>query len=160
MSQIMPCDKVEYRGVDIVESIIRKNIAKFSTAGVEFKLCDLVLDPLPKAQLVFSRDFLFHLSYSDTAAYFGNLLSAAPAYFMTTSHINDTGFKNADIVTGGWRWIDLFAYPYSFSAHYETAVSDGGGDRFMYLWSFEQIAPCLEAFVRQCGDDTHWSSSR
>lgn len=151
MSEVMPCDGVKYVGVDIVASAIAANREKFSGPFVDFQVCDLVSGPLPKGQLVFSRDFLFHLSYSDIASFFNNVLVANPEYLMTTSHINNTGFSNSDIVTGCFRWFDLLAPPFQFPTNFKAAVTDGGGDRYMYLWKLQDIAPYIETFVQEFG---------
>lgn len=146
MKEIMPIEGLSYTGLDIVEPMIASNTEKYAGDSVRFDCVSLVEGPLPQAELVFSRDFLFHMSYGDIAQYFRNVRSASTRFFMTTSHINKTDFENRDIRTGGWRWFDLFQAPFDFPETYVEKVIDGGGDRHMYMWRIEDIAPALERF--------------
>jgi SAM-dependent methyltransferase len=51
-----------YIACDIVTELVEFNRKKFSTLNVDFRALDLVEDPLPKADIVFIRQVLQHLS--------------------------------------------------------------------------------------------------
>ena len=57
--------RIDYFGADIVPQLIEANQRKYSRPGRAFGLLDVVKDPLPNADLVFSRDLLVHLSEQD-----------------------------------------------------------------------------------------------
>ena len=81
-----------------------------------------------------------------------NFLESKTNYILTTTHINNGKFENRDIKSGGWRWMDLFAYPYDFPADPLETIIDGGGDRYMCLWERRQIlnlARALPAILRR-----------
>lgn len=52
----------KYIGADIVEEIIYRNQARYSSSKIEFMLLDLISDPLPKGDVCFLRQVLQHLS--------------------------------------------------------------------------------------------------
>ena len=149
MKEIIGNLNATYIGADIVSSVIADNVENYSSEKVSFAHLNLTCDKLPKADLLFSRDFLFHLSYEDIARYFQNVLSSDIKYLMTTTHINDGAIENKDIKTGGWRWFDLFSSPFHFSDKMIEKVIDGGGDRYMCMWSIEDIAPQMKQFIEK-----------
>jgi len=59
-------DVDSYIGADIVPELIAHNIGDHSSQHRWFIVCDLVEDELPRADLVFCRDCLVHLSYAET----------------------------------------------------------------------------------------------
>lgn len=138
---------ISYTGIDIVHEVIENNKAIFSgRCNINFINLDIVIDELPYADLLISRDFLFHLSYSDTKKFLGNFLASKIPYILTTSHINIKNFKNIDIKTGGWRWMDLLIDPYNFPNDPIYSILDGGGDRNMHLWTRDQILSSYDKF--------------
>ncbi len=151
MKEVVGSLQVQYTGADIVPSVINENIEKYASDTVKFLHLNLTKDKLPTADLIFSRDFLFHLSYYDIALYFKNILSSEIKIIMTTTHINNGSIENRDIKTGGWRWFDLFSPPFNFSNNFSEKVIDGGGDRYMCMWSVEELKPQMEQFIEQYG---------
>ena len=64
---------VEYIGADIVNELIQINDRKYSKKGTNFQQLNLIQDKLPKVNLVFCRDCLVHLSFSDTFLALNNI---------------------------------------------------------------------------------------
>ena len=61
------------------------------------------------------RDCLFHLSYEDINHFFLNLARLDYKYLLTTTHLVEENFRNANITTGDFRIIDLFSDPFNFN---------------------------------------------
>ncbi len=147
MKTIAPQLPIQYIGADIVDEMITENRAKYPGSNLSFVHLDLTKGPIPSADVLFCRDCLFHLSYQDIAKVFRNFMASECQYFMTTSHNSGT-FENKDIKTGGWRQFDLFKPPFNFPQSFVEAVTDGGGDRKMYMWRKESIAHAIAGYGR------------
>jgi glycosyltransferase involved in cell wall biosynthesis len=103
---------VDYFGADIVPQLIEKNQRNYSRPGRAFGLLDVVKDPLPKADLVFSRDLLVHLSERDIRSALKNICDSGARYLVATTFTSRD--KNVDIPTGLWRTLNLQRPPFSF----------------------------------------------
>ena len=125
-----------YIGADIVQPMIEElHQANEDRSNVNFLHLDIVNDELPEADMMICRDFLFHMSYSDANKFINNFIRSGIPYLLTTSHdISHKDIVNNDIATGQWKWMDLFGVPYNFPANYIEKISDGWGDRYLYLW--------------------------
>lgn len=115
---------INYIGGDIVNSVIQSNIDKYQVGHVRFDQIDLTSSKLPDADLIIVRDCLFHLSYEDIAKVKRNLKKSNIKYILTTTHIVGADFSNQDIVTGDFRFINIFSEPLSFSAPVLERISD------------------------------------
>lgn len=147
MKEIIKDVNITYIGGDIVKPLIERNKEEFSkNQKVSFVHIDLTQDKFPIADLMISRDFLFHLSYKDATKFLKNFVESKINFLLTTTHINNNKFQNKDIGTGGWRWMDLLSHPYNFSPNPLLRILDGGGDRYMCLWTRSQIEKAYKAF--------------
>ncbi len=113
--------KLNYLGLDIVKSVVDKNIKLHSNSSIRFEVSDICKDKIPPCDLIMVRDCLFHLSYQDIDNFLKNLSHTDYRYLLTTSHITNQTFKNSDITTGDFRIINLFVPPFSFN---ERLVKD------------------------------------
>jgi hypothetical protein len=102
-----------YFGFDIVNSIIKKN-KFYSNAKIKFWTANICKDQLPNCDLLMVRDCLFHFSYEDINKFLKNINKIKYKYLLTTTHIVGKNFTNCDIITGDFRIIDLFSYPFNF----------------------------------------------
>ena len=102
---------IEYRGYDIVPSIIKKNKETYPT--LYFEKFDIVSQILPQTDIVLCRDLLNHLSISDIHTILDNFIQSGNEYFIIS---NNKGATNEDkIMEGGdSRSIDITAPPFSF----------------------------------------------
>lgn len=103
---------IQYLGADIVDELIIKNKNTFSKKNLDFKVIDLINDPLPTYDLILCRDCFVHLSYSDLYKSINNIKNSGCEYLLTTSFI-DRDF-NYDICTGDWRPLNLALKPFQF----------------------------------------------
>jgi len=99
-----------YVGGDIVAGLIEENNSKYRSNNRQFCVLDLMKDPLPPADLLLCRDCLIHLSFRDLRLVFSNLAKSDIPYVLTTNYPLIT--RNTDILTGGFRAINLQLSPF------------------------------------------------
>lgn len=146
MSLILKDLKCDYIGGDIVESVINNSKKQFNQSSVSFLVIDITNNEHPDVDLTFCRDCLFHLSYYDTLSFLRMFVKSNVKYLMTTNHIGDK-IVNRDIVSGDFRLMNLFNYPYEFPGKPLEIIKEDG-EREMVLWSAEDIATGLQKFEK------------
>jgi hypothetical protein len=147
MSKVLEQADIDYVGADIVQALVAELKEKYKDSPkMKFLYTNLVEDKYPTADLMLCRDFLFHMPYVETYKVLTNFVESGIKYLLTTTHMQkpDKPFENSDISAGGFRYMDLFASPYNFPQDTLFKVLDGFEDRYMCLWSREQIQKVLE----------------
>lgn len=138
---------VNYIGADIVSDLIATN-SRFESQSVRFVHLDLIKDTLPMADLVFCRDCLVHLSFSDALKALQNICRSDAEFLLTTT-FSDRG-SNKDIVTGEWRPLNLEKEPFNFPSPLkliEEGCTEGSGkfrDKSLGLWKVSTIKERLK----------------
>ena len=104
----------KYIGADIVSELIENNkeLYKKSFSNIEFEKIDVIVDPLPKTDMILCRDLLIHLSFDDIDKTLENIRKSDSKYILTTSFPSIN--KNMDIKTGKHHLINLLLPPFSF----------------------------------------------
>ena len=115
MQHVTKNTSIKYIGGDIVKPLIKYNQSKYGDKDTTFIHLDLTINTLPKVDLLFCRDCLFHLSFRDISLVLNNFLGSSIPYLMTTSSAAPNGprIENSDIATSDWRLIDFFSEPFS-----------------------------------------------
>lgn len=126
---------VKYTGADIVAPLVSELNKKYQKPNVNFVHMDVVATKFGYHDLVIARDMLFHLSYEDLFQFLLNF-EASGSKFLLTTHSGD--FLNADIVTGDWRHLNLFAPPLNFPTPIYM-IDDNQGTRKVCLFTREQL---------------------
>ncbi len=108
----VPLGDIEYIGADIVPEIIARDQEWYAAPRRRFVVCDLVSDPLPKADLVLCRDCLVHLPYAETRTAVANFRKSGALWLLTTTFTDRN--DNREIELGDWRPINLEQPPYSW----------------------------------------------
>ena len=103
---------IAYTGGDIVAEIVAANESRYGESGRAFQQLDLMSSELGDHDLLFCRDCLVHLSFSDISEVLANLKRSNIRYLMTTTFPEEPG--NEEIVTGGWRPLNLQLAPFYF----------------------------------------------
>jgi glycosyltransferase involved in cell wall biosynthesis len=135
--------RIDYFGADIVPQLIEANQRKYSRPGRAFGLLDVVKDPLPKADLVFSRDLLVHLSERDIRSALENIFDSGATYLVATTFPSRD--KNVNIPTGPWRPLNLQRPPFSFPPPIrlinERCEEEGGlwADKCLGVWKISDL---------------------
>jgi len=135
-----------YAGIDIVGEMIARNQAAYGDERRSFIKADITREPLPKVDMIFCRDCLFHLSFEDIFKTLDNFVRSESRYLMTSTHQNADRFPNKDIKSGDFRVIDLFSEPFSFSREVTARVADympPDPPREMCVWPREAIVEAL-----------------
>jgi hypothetical protein len=134
---------VQYTGADIVEALVEQNNAKYKRENVSFKHLDLVSSPLPKVDLIFTRDCLVHLSEDLVKGAIENIKKSGSKYLLTTIFTNTR--QNENIVTGNWRPLNLCIAPFNFPPPIKTIrdtalqPTEPFGDKVMALWEIAKL---------------------
>jgi hypothetical protein len=142
--RVIKLGSTRYVGVDIVAPIIEKNKAQYSSEWVKFVCADIINDDLPKADMIFSRDCLVHLSFDDAFKVVRNFQRSGATYLLTTTFTNRT--SNDDLGTRFWRPLNKQIPPFNFSAPLkiinECCTEGGGGfgDKSLGLWALKDIS--------------------
>jgi glycosyltransferase involved in cell wall biosynthesis len=135
--------QVDYFGADIVPQLIEANQKRYSRPGRVFGLLDVVKDPLPRADLVFSRDLLVHLSEQDIRSALKNIFDSGAKYLVATTFTSRD--KNVNIETGPWRTLNLQRPPFSFPPPIRLInerCEEGGGlwaDKCLGVWKVSDL---------------------
>lgn len=127
-----------YIGADLLSELIQPLQATHGDSQRRFVVLDLIVDELPRADLILCRDCLVHLSFGDIRRAVTNVLAADLRYLLTTTF--PATERNEDIVTGDWRPLNLERAPFNFPA--PTAVLNEGcteadgafADKSLGLW--------------------------
>src|SRR5262245_49835393 len=129
---------VRYIGADIVGALIRENDRNYGREGRIFVTLDITRDALPYADLILCRDCLVHFSDEDIFRAITNLRRSGAKYLLTTTFTDRS--SNEDILTGGWRPLNLqiapFCFPEPITVICEDYHDQGGAwaDLSLGLW--------------------------
>jgi SAM-dependent methyltransferase len=119
---------VQYLGLDIVESVVAGNQARFARPNVRFALAPADIRDLPQADLLIMKDVLQHLPDAEIMRYRDEVFPRFRYCLITNSFRKAGAGMNHDVPPGGFRCLDLSAAPYEIaganvlqfpSAHYE-----------------------------------------
>jgi len=141
---------IQYYGADIVDELIKDNQQKFKADNLNFSTVNLIKDPLPSTDMIFTRDCLVHLSYDDIYHSLKNIKSSGFEYILTTTFVDRN--TNEDIITGSWRAINLQIEPFNFPTPIELIdeqCTQGNGkyrDKHLGLWKVDDITLPSEAY--------------
>lgn len=133
---------VKYIGADIIEEMILDNRRSYETPTRTFIRADVIVDVLPKTDLILCRDCLVHFSNEHLIQAIKNLKRSGATYLLTTTFPEHV---NKDIVTGNWRGVNLQKPPFSFpeplilfNEGYHQ-VSSGNADKSLALWRISDL---------------------
>ncbi len=103
-------DDTAYLGVDIVPELIERNQRCYSKARCQFRCLNITTGPLPRADLLFCRDGLVHLSNDDVLRALDVFRRSGSRYLAATTFPAQPA--NAAIVTGAWWPLNLEKAPF------------------------------------------------
>ncbi|MCF6178565.1 MAG: hypothetical protein L3J63_04130, partial [Geopsychrobacter sp.] len=132
-----------YIGLDIVEALVEKNQQAFGNSKISFQSMNLADADLPKADLIFSRDCLVHLSFEDSLNVLANFKRSGARYLLTTTFTARK--KNEDLGSGFWRPLNKQLAPFNFPEPLELineGCTEGNklfADKCLGLWSLQDL---------------------
>ncbi|MCW5831077.1 MAG: class I SAM-dependent methyltransferase [Labilithrix sp.] len=112
-SRVMDWSGVDYKGYDVVESVIAKNKQRYESANVHFFTADVVTDELPAADLLLVKHVLQHLPNDDVTKFMGKMGNYKHILVTDTVHPRTMSGSNRDIAVGDFRTFDPTAPPFS-----------------------------------------------
>ena len=121
-SRFLNFEGIEYRGLDVVASVVDRNRARFGSPNVTFELMPGDLSLLPSADLVIMKDVLQHLPDNNIME-FKDVLDRYPRALVSNSYRKLNTPTNVDIAPGDFRCLDLTKPPYNFSGNYVLEFS-------------------------------------
>lgn len=130
---------IHYIGGDIVASVVEEVKKKYQGERRTFRQFNLISDEFPAADMLFCRDCLFHLSYSDIWSVLENFSRSSIPYILVTN-MPETR-RNRDILTGKHRLLNLCEAPFNFPKPI-SELTDFVGQRVpkvMALWKLETV---------------------
>lgn len=134
---------LEYAGADVVSELIRHNTELYGNARRTFLVLDVTADAVPRADLIFSRDLLVHLSFQDIAKALLAMQRSGSQYLLTTTFTDRN--DNIDIPTGHWRPLNFAKAPFAFPdplmiLNENCTEGDGSwGDKSLALWRLADL---------------------
>ncbi|HEY0953649.1 MAG TPA: capsular polysaccharide synthesis protein [Roseateles sp.] len=153
----------QYTGVDVLSDVIASHQRRHAGAQRHFLRLDLLSDQLPRADAIFCRDLLPHLSYAEIRAVLRNFQRSGAAFLLTTTF---TGPRpNRDTAGGDWRTLNLQLAPFDFPPPLlllNEQCSEGGGayaDKCLAVWRLDALAlegpDTRQRHAQDLGDGTH-----
>lgn len=138
--QKLDTSSIKYIGADIVEEIIHDNNTKFSNKG-EFRVLNLISDPLPDSDMLMCRECLVHLNFEQIHDVIRNLKRSSTKYLLATTYPDVV--ENIDIITGQWRPLDMTLPPFNFPEPVEI-FNDSDTEKTKYskkiaIWDISKI---------------------
>ena len=128
-----------YVGTDVVRELVAANQERYGTAQRRFVSLDITRDPLPRVDLILSRDCLVHLKNAQILAALRNFRRSGSSYLLATTFTGD--HPNDDAPLGGWRPLNLERPPFSLGpprrliSERKTVEDDRYLDKSLGLWA-------------------------
>lgn len=127
-----------YVGTDVVRELVAANQERYGTARRRFVSLDVTRDPLPRVDLILSRDCLVHLKNAQILAALRNFRRSGSSYLLATTFTGD--HPNDDAPLGGWRPLNLERPPFSLGpplrliSERQTVEDERYLDKSLGLW--------------------------
>jgi SAM-dependent methyltransferase len=112
-SQQIDWTGIDYVGLDIVESVIKADQARFGAPNIRFAVADIVRDELPAADLLVVKDVLQHLPNADIQRFLAKLAPYRHVLLINDVDPATLTAPNVDIAPGGYRILDPTAPPHN-----------------------------------------------
>lgn len=125
-----------YVGIDVVESVIEQNNRMFSKEGVSFLRCRVEYADLSQFELILLKDILQHLSLEGCSKIIDRVVSSGCRFCLMTNDTESGPDINTDIVTGGYRHLDVSLPPLGLEC--ERVLNLGRGKETL-LWRNPKI---------------------
>jgi len=127
---------INYVGADIVKELVEKNLKE--NPETKFVEMNLLEDNIPKFDLIFCRDCLFHFSFDDIKKALCNIKKSGSKYILTTS-FNWKSIENIDIKMGEWRRLNLQLEPLNLPSPLDFIVEGSYLDKCLLLYKCDDL---------------------
>lgn len=137
-----------YLGIDIVESLMKDNVALKLPPNHLFAVGDLIKDTLPKVDAILCRDCLVHLPLEKACAAISNFKASGSRFLITTTFVAHG--QNLEVRMGGWRPLNLERPPFNFPKplksirERELNPDDRYNDKTLAVWDLREVGANLK----------------
>jgi SAM-dependent methyltransferase len=125
-SQTIDWTGIDYKGYDIVESVVARDKERFEKPNIHFFVANIVETDLPPADLLIVKHVLQHLPDADVKEFTKQLPKYKHA--LITNGVNAialTASHKSDIPPGGYRELDITRPPFNVNGAKELTYGDG-----------------------------------
>lgn len=129
-------DNIQYIGIDIVESVILKNMQLFPKKI--FKHSDVVQTNIDSCDLIILRDIIFHLSISDIILIFKNIKNKFKYICITCSN-NSINIDNNHCNKSHFSDRNLRIHPFNIVKLPLFEIKEQQFNRCVYIYTHEQF---------------------
>lgn len=114
-SQALDWSGIDYKGFDIVESVIAHDKQKFARPNIQFFVGNFVEMDLPRADLLICKHVLQHLPTRDVQTFINQVTKYK--HVLLTNSVDPVTMSavNRDIVVGNYRRLDPTTAPFNLS---------------------------------------------
>src|SRR5258706_10371576 len=112
-SQAIDWSGIDYKGFDIVESVIAQDKQKFAKPNIQFFAGNVVELDLPPADLLICKHVLQHLPTRDVQRFLAQLPKYRHVLLTNSVSVKSMSAVNGDIVVGSYRPLDPTAPPFN-----------------------------------------------
>lgn len=138
---------IKYIGANIVDDLIDKNNSLYKNEYREFLKRDIVIDDLPKVDVILCRDCLVHLPLDDIFAAIRNFIKSGSKYLLTTNFTKERPATNMEVPFTKYQWrpINLTISPFNFPKPLVvinekcTEVDGQFDDKNLSLWKLDDL---------------------
>jgi len=102
-----------YTGIDVVAALIEANKLRFTAPNRTFAVGDIIVDPLPRADLIMCRHCFIHLTLDQGVAALRNFKRTGARYVLLT-HTPGVAANSEIEFTGSYRPVNMERPPFSF----------------------------------------------
>jgi SAM-dependent methyltransferase len=116
---------IDYKGFDVVGSVIATNTKKYSAKNVQFAVANIVTDDLPAADLLISKHVLQHLPNADVTTFLAQLPKYRHVLLTNGVSARSLSGDNRDIAIGAFRYLDPTQPPFNLPGGKPLSWWDG-----------------------------------
>ena len=130
-TQTLDWTGIDYKGYDIVESVIAADTAKYAKPNIQFFAANIIDTDLPPADLLIVKHVLQHLPTADVQKFLTQIPKYKHVLVMNTVtpgslSARNVDITNAEVVAGGYRNLDLTQPPFGLPGVKELTYWSAG----------------------------------
>ncbi len=135
-SQMLDWTGIDYKGYDIVESVVKANTERFAKPNIQFFHADIVETELPAADLLISKHVLQHLPNSAVEKFLRQLRKYRHVLLINGVDPRTLSGNNMDIGPGGYRLLDVTQPPFNVEGIKVLTYQDSAKAMHQVLYIF------------------------
>lgn len=117
--------EIKYNGVECVSALTAQNQQRFSDqSNMHFHTLDVVSDPLPRVDLIISRDVVHYLPNALVQRFLDNCQKSGSRYLLITHNTHAPQSANTETQAGIFRPVNLTQAPFSWPVPITTIKED------------------------------------